>query len=93
MLSTEFHTWDARANKAIDLLCPAIDQALATGRPVVVHRFPASYTQREFVDVAVELCSRAQLDVAIVSTTEETISVVPLVRPVARPRVSTPLAV
>jgi hypothetical protein len=93
MLATEFHTWDARANKAIDLLCPAIDQALATGRPVVVHRFPASYTQREFIDVAVELCSRAQLNVAILSTSEETISVVPLARPVLRPRARTSIAV
>ena len=79
MLAAEqFHSWDARANKAIDHLCPALDQALATGRPVTVHRHPASYSQREFVALAVDLCTRAQLNVGVISTSDVTISVVPL---------------
>jgi hypothetical protein len=79
MLAAEqFHSWDARANKAISHLCPAIEHALATGRPVSVGRYPASYGQREFVALAVDLCRRASLNVGIVSTSDDTISVVPL---------------
>jgi hypothetical protein len=78
LAAEEFHSWDARANKAISQLCPAIDHALATGRPVAVTRYPTSYGQREFVALAVELCRRAELNVAVVSTSDDTISVVPL---------------
>jgi hypothetical protein len=78
LAAEEFHTWDARANRAITHLCPAIDHAIATGRPVGVTRFPSSYGVREFVALAVDLCRRADVNVAVVSTSEDSISIVPL---------------
>ena len=79
MLSAEeFHSWDARANTAITHLCPAVERAITTGRPVSVSRYPTSYAQCEFVALAVDLCRRAAANAAIVATSEHTISVVPL---------------
>jgi hypothetical protein len=43
-----------------------------------VNRFPSSYGQREFVALAVDLCRRADANAAVVSTSEHTISIVPL---------------
>ena len=78
LAAEEFHSWDARANRAITHLWPAIDRAITTGRPVSVSRFPSSYGQREFVALAVDLCRRAGANAAIVSTSDDAISVVPL---------------
>jgi UDP:flavonoid glycosyltransferase YjiC (YdhE family) len=74
----EFFTWDRRANKAVAHLCPAIDEALETGRPVDVRRFPTTYTQDQFTKLAVGLCNDADVNVAVLVTGEDTISLVPL---------------
>lgn len=61
------HAWDARVNRAIDLLCPALDRAVATGRSELVSPFPTSLTQRELIAIAVDLCKRSGANAAVLA--------------------------
>ena len=60
------HAWDTRVNKALDVLCPALDRAIATGKSTVV-TFPTSMTQRELIAVAVDLCKRSGANAAVLA--------------------------
>jgi hypothetical protein len=86
MLDAEqFFSWDARENKAIACLCAALDDVLRTGRPSHVDCFPGSLSNREFVAIAVDLCKRAEANVAVLGNrTTNALTLVPLV--VAAPR-------
>jgi hypothetical protein len=86
MLAAEdFYSWDARENTAIARLCTALDEVLVTGRPSIVDCFPASLTNREFVEIAVSLCERAEANVAVLgNATRNALTLVPLVTTVAR---------
>jgi hypothetical protein len=86
MLAPEdFFSWDARENKAIGHLCAALDEVLATGKPVQLDCFPGSLTNREFVAIAVNLCKRAEVNVAVLGNrTANALTLVPFV--VAAPR-------
>jgi hypothetical protein len=93
MLDAEqFFSWDARENKAIACLCAALDDVLRTGRSSHVECFPGSLSNREFVAIAVDLCKRAELNVAVLGNrTANALTLVPLVvaaprRPAARGR-------
>jgi hypothetical protein len=101
MLDAEqFFSWNARENKAIAHLCAALDRVVATGGPSAVGCFPASLTNREFVEIAVDLCKRAEVNVAVLGNpTANELTLVPLFatapprRPEARRRAFGPLAV
>jgi len=60
------HAWDTRVNKALDVLCPALDRAIATGKSTVV-TFPTSLTQRELIAIAVDLCKRSGANAAVLA--------------------------
>ncbi|MFL5961615.1 MAG: hypothetical protein ACJ757_01795 [Gaiellaceae bacterium] len=78
-VAEHFFSWDARENKAIERLCAALDDVVATGVPVAVECFPASLTNREFVAIAVDLCKRAEVNVAILGNgTKNALTLVPL---------------
>ena len=81
MLAAEqFHSWDRRENRAIDNLCPSLNQALATGNPAVVQPFETSLTNSELVGIAVALCKRSDSQVAVVGSHDsKTLAFVPLV--------------
>jgi hypothetical protein len=93
LVADNFFSWDARENKAIAYLCAALDDVVATGRPSSVDCFPVSLTNREFVTIAVDLCNRAELNVAVLANeARNALTLVPLVvaaprRPVGRSRV------
>ena len=61
------HARDVRVNRALDVLCPALDKALATGKSTVVTPFPTSLTQRELIVVAVDLCKRSGANAAVLA--------------------------
>jgi hypothetical protein len=86
MLDAEqFFSWDARENKAIACLCAALDDVLRTGRPSHVQCFPGSLSNREFVAIAVDLCKRAEVNVAVLGNrTANALTLVPLVAAVPR---------
>ncbi|HEX4678776.1 MAG TPA: hypothetical protein VH210_06195 [Gaiellaceae bacterium] len=86
MLAAEhFFSWDARENKAIAHLCAALDAALASGRPAHVKCFPESLANREFVAIAVNLCKRAEVNVAVLGNqTANALTLVPLLTVVPR---------
>jgi hypothetical protein len=68
MLTPEqFFTWDAGENKAIGRLVPALDEAVASGRPVAVDRFPTSFNGRQLVAIAVDVVKRAEVNVAVLA--------------------------
>jgi UDP:flavonoid glycosyltransferase YjiC (YdhE family) len=61
------HAWDNRVNRALAVLCPALDRALATGKSTVVTSFPTSLTQRELIALAVDLCRRSGSNAAVLA--------------------------
>jgi hypothetical protein len=87
----QFFTWDAGENKAIARLVPALDEAIASGRPVAVDRFPTTFNNRQLVAIAVDVVKRAEVNVAVLGDgTQKVLTFVPLfatltVRP-RRPR-------
>jgi hypothetical protein len=85
LVAEDFYSWDARENKAIARLCTALDEVLVTGRPCIVECFPASLTNREYVAIAVDLCKRAEANVAVLgNATRNALTLVPLITIVAR---------
>jgi hypothetical protein len=86
MLDAEqFFSWNARENKAIACLCAALDDVLRTGRSSHVECFPGSLSNREFVAIAVDLCKRAEVNVAVLGNrTANALTLVPLVAAVPR---------
>ena len=60
------HAWDARVNRAMEVLCPALDRALSTGKATTVS-FPTSLTQRELIGLAVDLCKRSGSNAAVLA--------------------------
>jgi hypothetical protein len=91
LVAEDFFSWDARENKAIARLCAALDEVVATGRPFPVECFPESLTNREFVAIAVALCKRTDVNVAVLGNgTRNTLTLVPLLATTAAPRRSGP---
>jgi hypothetical protein len=87
LVADSFFSWDARENKAIAYLCTALDAVVATGRPSSVDCFPVSLTNREFVEIAVDLCNRAELNVAVLANeARNALTLVPLLTMAAAPR-------
>jgi hypothetical protein len=80
MLAAEqFHSWDRRENRAIDVLCPMLGEALATGRAAVVRPFATSLTHAQLVALAVRLCEGSDSNVAVVGSHDgRTLAFVPL---------------
>jgi N-acetylglucosamine kinase-like BadF-type ATPase len=80
MLAPEqFFTWDAWENKAIARLVPALDEAVSSGRPIAVERFTTSLSDREVVTLAIDLCRRAEANVAVLAgSTQKVLTFVPL---------------
>jgi hypothetical protein len=68
MLAAEqFFTRSAGQNKAVAQLVPALDEAVASGRPVTVDRFPTSFSNRQLVALAVELVKSSAVNVAVLA--------------------------
>jgi hypothetical protein len=87
LVAEDFFSWNARENKAIAHLCAALDDAIATGRPAQAECFPGSLTNREFVAIAVDLCERAEVNVAVLGNeARNALTLVPLVTAVPRRR-------
>jgi hypothetical protein len=87
LVADNFFSWDARENKAIAHLCTALDDVVATGRPSSVDCFPGSLTNREFVAIAVDLCNRAELNIAVLANqASNALTLVPLLTTAAAPR-------
>jgi hypothetical protein len=87
LVAENFFSWDARENKAIARLCAALDDVVATGRPSLVECFPSSLTNREFVTIAVDLCKRAEVNVAVLGNgPKNALTLVPLLSSTAVPR-------
>ncbi|HEV7640413.1 MAG TPA: hypothetical protein VGO39_06095 [Gaiellaceae bacterium] len=92
LVPEHFFSWDSRENKAIARLCAALDDVAATSRPAHVECFPQSLTNREFIAIAVDLCKRAEMNVAVLGNgAKNMLTLVPLViapprRPEARSR-------
>jgi hypothetical protein len=87
LVADNFFSWDARENKAIAHLCTALDDVVARGRPSSVDCFPGSLTNREFVAIAVDLCKRAEVNVAVLGNeAANTLTFVPLLTTSAAPR-------
>jgi hypothetical protein len=99
LVAEDFFSWNARENKAIAHLCAALDDVLRIGRPVHVECFPGSLSNREFVAIAVDLCERAELNVAVLGNQmANVLTLVPLMiaarrRPEPRSRAFGALAV
>ena len=75
----EFFTWDASENKAIAQLVPALDEAVASGRPVNVVRFPTPCTNAQLVALAVGVVKRAEVNVAVLAGAgQQALTFVPL---------------
>jgi hypothetical protein len=81
MLAPEqFFSWDARENKAIGRLVPALDEAVASGRPIAVALFQTSLNNRQLVALAVDVIKRAEVNVAVLADgTQKALTFVPLV--------------
>jgi len=81
MLAPEhFFSWDARENKAITRLIPALDEAVASGRPIPVELFETSLSNRQIVALAVDVIKRAEVNVAVIADgTHKALTFVPLV--------------
>ena len=98
LVAEDFFSWNARENKAIARLCSALDEVVATGKPSPVKCFPESLTTPEFVKIAVDLCARAELNVAVLGNAPaNALTLVPLrttapPRGIARPGTLGPLA-
>ena len=99
LVAEDFFSWNARENKAIARLCSALDEVVATGKPSPVKCFPESLTTPEFVKIAVDLCARAELNVAVLGNAPaNALTLVPLrvaragPHRAARPRTLGPLA-
>jgi len=98
LVAEDFFSWNARENKAIARLCSALDEVVATGKPSPVQCFPESLTTPEFVKIAVDLCARAELNVAVLGNPPtNALTLVPLrttaaPRRIARPGTLGPLA-
>lgn len=96
LAADQFFTWHAGENKAIAQLVPALDEAVASGRPVTVDRFPTTFNNPQLVSIAVDIVKRAQVNVAVLGGSgQKALTFVPLaasllVRP-KRPR-TTPAA-
>jgi len=79
LVAEQFFSWDARENKAIARLCAALDDVAATGSPRLVECFPTSLTKNEFTAIAVDLCDRAGVNVAVLgNATKNELALVPL---------------
>ena len=80
LVAEDFFSWDARENKAVAHLCAALDEVARSGLPSDVECFPGSLNNREFVAIAVDLCKRAGVNVAVLGNRSRTsITLVPLV--------------
>jgi hypothetical protein len=89
MLAPEqFFTWNAGENKAIARFVPALDEAVASGRPIAVDRFPTTFDSRQLVALAVDVVRRAGVNVAVLAGAgHKALTFVPLaVSPVIRPK-------
>jgi hypothetical protein len=87
LVAEHFFSWNARENKAIAHLCAALDGVLRSGRPSHVECFPGSLSNREFVAIAVDLCERAELNVAVLGNqTANVLTLVPLRTTTPAPR-------
>ena len=87
LVAEDFYSWNARDNKAIARLCAALDDVVATGRPCPVGCFPTSLTNREFVKIAVGLCTRADVNVAVLGNpAANALTLVPLRTTTTAPR-------
>ncbi len=87
LVAEDFFSWNARENKAIARLCSALDEVVATGKPSPVQCFPESLTTPEFVKIAVDLCARAELNVAVLGNPPaNALTLVPLKASSAAPR-------
>jgi hypothetical protein len=85
LVAEQFFSWNARENKAIAHLCAPLDDVLTTGRPAHVECFPGSLSNREFVAIAVDLCKRAEVNVAVLGNqTANVLTLVPLTVPAPR---------
>ena len=79
LVTEEFYSWDRRENRAIDALCPSLNQALKTGCTTVVRPFSTSLTNEQLVAIAVNLCKRSDSNVAVVGSHDgKTLAFVPL---------------
>src|SRR3954470_6751206 len=81
MLAPEqFFSWDAGENKAIARLVPALDEAVASGRPIPVEPFQTSLNSRQLVALAIDVIKRAEVNVAVLADgTQKALTFVPLV--------------
>jgi hypothetical protein len=87
LVAEDFYSWNARENKAIARLCAVLDEVVATGRPTPVECFPESLSNREFVKIAVDLCTRAEVNVAVLGNPpKNALTLVPLRATRAVPR-------
>jgi hypothetical protein len=87
LVAEDFFSWNARENKAIAHLCTVLDNVVATGRPTPVECYPTSLTNREFVNIAVDLCTRAEVNVAVLGNAPgNALTLVPLGAPTSAPR-------
>ena len=91
LVAEDFFSWNARENKAIARLCSALDEVVATGKPFPVQCFPESLTTPEFVKIAVDLCGRAELNVAVLGNpASKALTLVPLRASAVRRRSAPP---
>jgi hypothetical protein len=89
LVAEDFYSWNARENKAIARLCSVLDEVVATGRPSPIECYPTSLTNREFVKIAVGLCTRAEVNVAVLGNpVSNQVTLVPLRDATAGPRPS-----
>ena len=61
---------NARDNAVLLHLRPALDEALASGRPTSVSWVPSSHESHELVALALDLCKRAGGNVAVLANRE-----------------------
>jgi len=80
MLAPEqFFSWDAGENKAIARFVPALDEAVASGRPIPVELFHTGLSNRQLVALAVDVIKRAEVNVAVLADgTQKALTFVPL---------------
>jgi hypothetical protein len=86
LASEQFFSWDARENKAIARLVPALDEAITSGRPTPVEQLHTSLSGKELVKLAVDLCKRAEANVAVLGDGTQALTFVPLFASFVRPR-------
>ena len=84
----QFFTWNAGENKAIARFVPALDEAVASGRPIAVDRFPTTFDSRQLVALAVDVVKRAEVNVAVLAGAgQKALTFVPLaIAPAVRPK-------